>query len=66
MGYVVFQNGKEYGTRKGLEGPFHYPNGRVLYYDAKAGEYWDPMTDFYVDRGEVADLQQSIFAKLAN
>lgn len=65
MAYTVFQNGKEYGTRKGLDGPFHYPNGRVLYYDAKAGEYYDPTTDFYVPNDEVAELQQSIFTKLA-
>jgi hypothetical protein len=32
-----------------------------LYYDPKAGEYWDPRTDFYVDREDVARLQQSIF-----
>ena len=61
MAYTVFKNNKEYGPRKGLEGPFHYPNGRVLYYDAKAGEYWDPTTDFYVERDEVAFLQQTIF-----
>jgi hypothetical protein len=61
MGYTVFKHNQEYGPRAGLEGPFHYPNGRVLYYDAKAGDYWDPLTDFYVDRNEVADLQQSIF-----
>ena len=65
MAYVVFQNGKEYGARKGLEGPFHYPNGRVLYYDAPAGEYYDPTTDFYVPNDEVAELQQSIFTKLS-
>ena len=65
MGYVVFQHSKEYGARKGLEGPFHYPNGRVLYYDAQAGEYYDPTTDFYVPNDEVAELQQSIFAKLS-
>lgn len=65
MAYVVFQNGKEYGARKGLEGPFHYPNGRVLYYDAPAGEYYDPTTDYYVPNDEVAELQQSIFTKLA-
>ena len=64
MSYVVFQNGKEYGPRKVLEGPFNYPNGRVLYYDAKAGEYWDPTTDFYVPNDEVAELQQSIFRAL--
>jgi hypothetical protein len=50
-----------FGPRRGLEGPFEYPNGRVLYYDPRAGEYWDPTTDFFVDHDEVADLQQSIF-----
>ena len=50
-----------YGPRPGLEGPYRYPNGRVLYYDPRAGRYWDPRTDFYVDREDVADLQQSIF-----
>jgi hypothetical protein len=60
MSYSVFAHNVNFGPRPGLEGPFHYPNGRVLYYDAQAGEYWDPLTDFYVDRDEVADLQQSI------
>ena len=62
MAYQVFKHGQEYGPRRGLEGPFHYPNGRVLYYDPKEGEYYDPRTDFYVPREDVADLQQSIFA----
>ena len=65
MSYVVFKNAKEYGPRKGLEGPFHYPNGQVLYYDPKAGEYYDPTTDFYVSIEDVAELQNSIFALLA-
>jgi hypothetical protein len=64
MSYRVFKHNQDYGPREGLEGPFHYPNGRVLYYDARAGEYWDPRTDFYVDRDEVSDLQNSIFAIL--
>jgi hypothetical protein len=50
----------KYGPRLGLEGPFEYPNGRVLYYDATEGDYWDPRTDFYVPRDEVIDLQKSI------
>ena len=55
-----------YGPRKGLEGPYRYPNGRVLYYDPRAGEYWDPRTDFFVDREDVADLQQSIFQMISS
>jgi hypothetical protein len=65
MSYHVFAHNKNFGPRNGLEGPFHYPNGRVLYYDVKAGEYWDPLTDFYVDSAEVADLQNSIFAVIS-
>jgi hypothetical protein len=61
MAYTVFKHNQEYGPCKGLEGPFHYPNGQVLYYDPKAGEYWDPRTDFYVDNVDVARLQNSIF-----
>ena len=64
MAYTVFKHAQEYGARQGLEGPFHYPNGRVLYYDPKAGEYWDPRTDFYVANDEVADLQQQIFDRI--
>jgi hypothetical protein len=65
MSYVVFKNAKEYGARTGLEGPFHYPNGQVLYYDPREGEYYDPTTDFYVPRDEVAELQNLIFKVLA-
>ena len=65
MAYTVFKHSKEFGPRKGLEGPFHYPNGRVLYYDARAGEYYDPLTDFYVPAEEVADLQATILKVLA-
>jgi hypothetical protein len=66
MGYTVFGHEPDgWGLRDGLEGPYRYPNGRVLYYDARAGEYWDPRTDFYVDRDEVADLQMSIFDAIA-
>jgi hypothetical protein len=65
MAYTVFPHDTMYQARAGLEGPFHYPNGRVLYYDPRAGEYWDPRTDFYVDRDEVAELQQTIFDRLS-
>ncbi len=37
MGYKVFPQSNKFGPRKGLEGPFDYPNGRTLYYDPKDG-----------------------------
>jgi len=61
MAYVSYKTNQNYGPRKGLEGPFQYPNGQVLYYDPKAGQYYDPSTDFYVPDEDVADLQRSIF-----
>lgn len=62
MGYrVLSPRDQKWQPRKGLEGPFFYPSGAVLYYDPKAGEYWDPQTDFYVPREDVARLQQQIF-----
>jgi|TARA_R110000822_G_scaffold8283_1_gene32769 hypothetical protein len=42
----------KYGARKGLEGPFNF-SGRVLYYDTKEGQYYDPTTDFYVEQDEM-------------
>lgn len=56
MGYSIMEK-SAYGPRPGLEGPFHYPSGRVLYYDAREGAYWDPRTDFYLDQDEVMLLQ---------
>ena len=64
MAYTVFQHNNMYETRKGLEGPLHYPNGRVLYYDPRAGDYWDPRTDWFVPPDEVAELQQTFFGCL--
>jgi hypothetical protein len=61
MAYTVFKHSKEYGARKGLEGPFHYPNGQVLYYDVREGQYYDPTTDFYVELDQVNELQNQIF-----
>lgn len=57
MGYrVLGTRDAKWEPRRGLEGPFWFVD-RVLYYDATAGEYWDPTTDFYVPRTEVDQLQ---------
>lgn len=61
MGYrVLGEMENKWQPRQGLEGPFYYPNGQVLYYDPKAGQYWDPLTDFYVPNEDVARLQQDL------
>ena len=59
MGYTVLgERDVRFQPRKGLEGPFYFATGRVLYYDTKAGDYWGPLTDFYVDREEVNQLHE--------
>lgn len=56
MGYRVMDTvdmmRDKYGARKGLEGPFNF-SGRVLYYDPKEGQYYDPTTDFYVEQADM-------------
>ena len=53
MSYMVINDACQgYGPRKGLEGPFNF-SGRVLYYDAFEGAYYDPRTDFYVSNEEM-------------
>jgi hypothetical protein len=62
MSYIT--QDKKFGPRKGLEGPFTFVNGRVLYYDAKEGQYYDPLTDFYVDNSEVESLHSLLMQKM--
>ena len=53
----------KYGPRKGLEGPFNF-SGRVLYYDTKEGQYYDPQSDFYVEQAEMDLIHNQLIAKL--
>lgn len=65
MGYrICNERERRWQPRKGLEGPFFYTNGRVLYYDVKEGEYWDPTTDFYVPRDELDLLHNQLLTNL--
>jgi hypothetical protein len=51
-----------YGPRKGLEGPFNF-SGRVLYYDNTEGAYWDPRSDFYIERDEMSLIRDTFLKK---
>jgi hypothetical protein len=66
MGYAVLgERDARWQPRKGLEGPFFYATGRVLYYDPKEGEYYDPLTDYYVDQEEINLLHAELTRMLA-
>ena len=43
---------EKYQARDGLEGPFSTLSGKVVYYDPKAGKYYDPDTDMYMSYDE--------------
>ena len=62
MGYRVLNTvdnmRDNYGPRKGLEGPFNF-SGRVLYYDVKQGQYYDPRSDFYVEQNEMDEINSA-------
>jgi hypothetical protein len=40
--------GKTWGPKRGLEGPFRYRSGIVLYWDPREGHYYDPSSDRYL------------------
>ena len=65
MGWItVAERDRRWQPRPGLEGPFWFVD-RVLYYDAKAGQYWDPTTDFYVSNEDMDRLNQQLVDFLA-
>lgn len=70
MGYRVLGKVEDiyqgYGPRKGLEGPFPFAGGVILYYDPKEGKYWDPKTDFYVDQEYMDQLHSRMIQALSS
>ncbi len=66
MGYAVLgERDVRWQPRKGLEGPFFFATGCVLYYDTREGQYYDPTTDFYVPNDEVALLHAELAKMLS-
>jgi hypothetical protein len=67
MGYRVVDTidvmRNKYSARAGLEGPFNF-SGRVLYYDNKQGQYYDPTTDFYVEQDEMDQIHAQLMTVL--
>ena len=44
------------GELEGMEGPFQFASGAVLYYDPKEGKYYDRGRDMYLDNEEATQL----------
>jgi hypothetical protein len=65
MSCTVWETSKKFGPRPGLEGPFTFVNGRVLYYDVKEGQYYDPTTDYYVEQSEMDEIHAYLARTLA-
>ena len=47
-----------YPKRRGLEGPFRFRNGRIVYYDPREGKYYDSETDMYLSDKETMKLHE--------
>jgi hypothetical protein len=47
------------GELEGMEGPFQFSSGAVLYYDPKEGKYYDRGSDRYLDNEEASNLRNS-------
>ena len=50
-GYMIMPgiDRERYTEIRGMEGPFMTRSGKVLYYDPKAGQYYDRDSDMYLD-----------------
>lgn len=66
MGYQVLSKDvmRGYEPRRGLEGPFIFAGGRILYYDPKEGQYYDPSCDWFVSNEEVNMLHERLISSL--
>lgn len=63
----VDSRGRTWGPRRGLEGPFRYRSGIVLYWDPREGHYLDPSTDRYLyDDREFLELTGEFWERKAS
>lgn len=46
----------EYPPIPGMEGPFQFKDGRILYYDPREGRYYDRKSDMYLSREDTPGM----------
>ena len=66
-GYMILPgiDRERYTEMRGLEGPFMTKSGKVVYYDPKAGEYYDRDSDMYLSYNEYMSLDRETSAQKA-
>jgi hypothetical protein len=66
-GYMIMPgiDRERYTEMRGMEGPFMTKSGKVVYYDPKAGEYYDRDSDIYLSYTEYLSLDQETSAQKA-
>ena len=65
--YILPQMDREkYQARDGLEGPIMTRSGKVVYYDPKAGNYYDPDTDMYMSYEDFKELDEGFIDTVKN
>ncbi len=57
---------EKYQERDGLEGPIQTKAGKVVYYDAKEGSYYDPDTDIYMSYEDFKELDEGVWDTVKN
>lgn len=48
-------NQSEYPAIRGMEGPFQFKSGHILYYDSSEGAYYDRKSDLYVSLSDIGE-----------
>ena len=66
-GYMILPgiDRERYTPMRGMEGPFMTKSGKVVYYDPKAGEYYDRDSDIYLSYNEYMSLDRETSAQKA-
>lgn len=56
--------GNTYTERMGLEGPYVFMNGQVLYYDPQEEQYYDPRADHYMEPAVMDEMYNEMMKRM--
>jgi hypothetical protein len=51
---------REYPKIRGMEGPFKFKKGGILYWDPKEGQYYNSKTDIYVPKDKMVEMAEAV------